>query len=410
MNPWRSLGDLPKGIWVLFTTILINRAGTMVLPFMVLYLTEGLGFSAGHASLVITVYGVGALVTGPISGRLCDLVGPLRIMKVSLLISGTVLLLFPLAKNFVAILALTIIWSVISEAFRPASLAITTDLVSPEQRKSAFAFIRLAINLGMSIGPVVGGILATFSFPSLFWVDGGTCILAGIVLSILPMRIERRIDTNEVKKSETTGLAGRLSSLFVDSHLRYFLIAVVPVTIVFFQHINGMPLFLVRDLRLSESVYGLLFTLNTVLIIFLEVPLNMAMVNWSHRRTLMLGSFLFSVGFGALAFANGILSVAATVVIWTFGEMILLPATSAYMADIAPAEKRGEYMGLYTMSFSLAYIGSSIGPVVLEKFGAPVLWTAAFIFGSLSTVMMGRVYLKQSEEPRRAEGLRALRG
>ena len=107
-----------------------------------------------------------------------------------------------------------------------------------------------------------------------------------------------------------------------------------------------------------------------------------------------MGAFLFSAGFGGLAFSSGILSVAATVVIWTFGEMIMLPATASYMADIAPAERRGQYMGLYTMAFSIAFICSSIGPVILERFSAPVLWSAAFLLGSLSAAMMGRVYTK----------------
>jgi MFS family permease len=386
MNPWRSLGKLPKGVWVLFITILINRMGTMVLPFLVLYFTQGLGLSAGHAGLAVTVYGIGALISGPVSGRLCDWLGPIRIMKASLFLSGTILLVFPLAQNFIVILAMTFIWSVIGEAFRPANLSITTDLVQPEQRKAAFALVRLGVNLGMSIGPVVGGFLAMVSFPALFLVDGATSILAGLVLTLVPLRIE--------SKTSVSGAAFQFSSLLRDRRLIYFLVAIIPVAVVFFQSQSSMPLFMVRDLHMSESTYGLIFAINTLLIILLEVPLNYAMSHWSHRKSLVVGALLFSIGFGALAFSRGILSVAATVVIWTFGEMIMLPATAAYMADIAPIERRGQYMGLYTMAFSIAFICSSIGPVILERFSAPVLWSAAFLFGSLSAAMMGRVYTK----------------
>jgi predicted MFS family arabinose efflux permease len=386
MNPWRGLGNLPRDIWVLSITTLINRMGTMALPFLVLYLTRGLGFSAERAAIVITVYGIGALITGPIAGRLCDWAGALIVMRTTLLLSGLVLTVFPLAGSFTAILLATIIWSVISEAFRPASLAILTDLVKPEQRKAAFALNRLAINLGMSIGPAAGGFLAVFSFPALFIVDGVTSILAGILLIVLPLR-----GATQVKKREAGSSIGN-GNILADRRLVYFIAAVIPVLIVFFQHTASMPLFMVRDLGMSVSVYGMLFTVNTLLITLLEVPLNLKMAEWSHRHSLVLGTVLCGIGFGAMIFATGVWSMAATVVVWTFGEMILFPSTAAYMADIAPDEKRGQYMGLYTMSFSIAFIGSSIGPAVLERFGALVLWGGSFALCTLSAIMMARLY------------------
>src|SRR6185295_2710862 len=132
-------------------------------------------------------------------------------------------------------------------------------------------------------------------------------------------------------------------------------------------------------LRFSESLYGLLLTINTVLIILIEVPLNMAMAHWSHKRALALGALLTGAGFGALVFASNGWTIAATMFIWTFGEMIIFPSSSAFVADIAPAQQRGIYSGLYVMSFSVAFlIGPWIGIAVLERFGATVLWSSVF--------------------------------
>ncbi|HLA14374.1 MAG TPA: MFS transporter, partial [Gemmatimonadaceae bacterium] len=188
LNPWRGLGGLPREVWLLFATNLINRAGMMILPFLVLYLTRELGFSAGRAGLMIAVYGATAIVAGPISGRLTDRIGALPIMRASLVSTGLVLLLFPLARSFTAVVGVTVIWAFCSELFRPASLAAITHVVLPHQRKSAFALNRLAINLGMSIGPALGGFLAAVSFRAMFIVDALTTLIAGAVLSLTVWR------------------------------------------------------------------------------------------------------------------------------------------------------------------------------------------------------------------------------
>jgi MFS family permease len=180
--------------------------------------------------------------------------------------------------------------------------------------------------------------------------------------------------------------------VFADRHFLYFLAALLPVIVVFFQHNSTLPLFIVRDLNLSESDYGILFAINTLMIILMEVPLNTSMSHWPHRRAMSLACLLWGIGFGALIFATNILSTACTVAIWTFGEMILFPASAAVVSEIAPAERRGMYMGIYQMTFSLAFILAPwLGTQIFERFGATWLWSATFILGCLSAAMMWRV-------------------
>ena len=398
MNPWRDLKGLPRGVWVLFFATLVNRAGTMALPFLVLYLTR-LGYPAGRAGLMLSVYGLSALVVAPLAGRLADRFGPLVVMKASLVSSGIVLFAFPLARGAwvpaaVALLAVT------TESFRPANLSSISELVAPERRKSAFALHRLAINVGMSIGPALGGLLATVSFAWLFRVDGATSVAAAVLLAVFFRRTANQADAagaNAATK-EHGPLKGRESFLrrqfgaFADPRLAYFLLALLPLLLILFQNESVMALFLVRDLGMTEAGYGLMFTINTALIILLEVPLNSATAHWSHRRALTLGALLFALGFGSYGLATSAWGVAACVVVWTFGEMIMLPASSAYVADVAPAARRGAYMGLYTMSFSLAFAaGPWIGTTVYERHGPRVVWAGAFCLGLLSAALLTRV-------------------
>jgi predicted MFS family arabinose efflux permease len=389
---WKDLKHLPRPIWVVAGSQLVNRAGSMVLSFLVLYLTRERGFSPEHAGFMLFLYGAGAIVSAPIAGRLADRWGAVSLMRVSLFLSGGMLLVYPLARTPSTIAAVTIALAMLTEAFRPAAMSFFGEMVAPARRRSAFAVYRLAINLGMAIGPAIGGILATISFRYLFFADAGTSISAGLVLALaaLPAR-EKKAPLGQAQLSTTTRL--RLSTAaHADPRFLFFLAGVLPVTVVFFQHISSMPLFIVNNLGLSPRTFGLLFSLNCLIIVVLEIPLNAATAHWSHRRTLALGALLSGAGFGAMAFARDFWSLAATVVLWTFGEMLFFPASAAYATDIAPDARRGEYSGLYTMVFSLAFaIGPWAGTVVLERAGARILWSATFLLGALAAAMFLRL-------------------
>jgi MFS family permease len=390
MNIWRSLRGLPRDLWVLSIASLINRAGTMVLPFLVLYLTREQGWSAPRAGLALAVYGAGSILAAPIAGRFSDRIGPLPIMRWSLVITGALLLVFPFVSGFAAVIALTLAWALASEGFRPANLALIADIVTPEQRKSAYALTRLAINLGMSVGPAAAGFIAARSFTLIFYIDAVTTLLAAAVLFFTPIRVVR----HSRESGDVPGPLAQLRRLLVldDRRFLFFLAALLLTGAVFFQHEGALPLFLVEDLGLSTAFYGMLFTINTLMIVFMEVPLNAATAHWPHRRALALGSFLFAAGSGAFVFATGPLAIIAGMVIWTFGEMMLFPQASAYVADIAPPHRRGEYMGAYSLSFSLAFaVAPWAGTAVFAEFGAAVLWTAVFIVGCISALMMLQV-------------------
>ncbi len=387
---------MPREIWVLFTATLVNKAGSMVLAFLVLYLTRSLGFSVGTAANILLLYGAGALVAAPSGGYLSDRLGPIRVMRASLLLSGVILLVFPLARSLTLVVVLTLALSVAAESFRPASLTIFGDLVEPAQRKAAFSVNRLAINLGMSVGPAAGGFLATVSFHSLFLVNGLTSLIAGAILAAATFPHHRHESAGQIEAAVSPFPHPERG--YRDPRLALFLAGVFPVAVVLFQHLSSMSVFLVNVLHFPATTYGLLFTLNCLMIVFLEVPLNIGTSHWPHRRTLALGALLFGVGFGALAVAWNTWSVVATVVIWTFGEMFFFPSMAAYLTDIAPPPRRGEYMGLSQMVMGLAFmIGPWGGMLILARFGGTVLWAAMFVLGAGAALIMSRL-----EEPRHA--------
>lgn len=399
-NPWRDLKGLPKEMWLLTFSVLINRAGTMVLPFLILYLTKARQIPAQKASLALIAHGIGGFITAPLAGRIADKIGAEKVMIISLFFSGLTLFLFPFIKDFYLIIAAIFIWSLISEAFRPACLAIISDIVPEEKLKPAFALNRLAINLGMSVGPALGGFLVYFSFNFIFIFDGLTSLFAGIILFLfLDLKNNIFYSSRKSKALQDNNLPDNEQGLSPIKNIPFivFMLGLVPMVLVFFQLESTTPLFLVRDLKLSEAIFGLLFTLNTIIIVSLEIPINSITNNWPYRRSLGLGTLLIAFGFGAMAFVTDALTAAFSVVIWTFGEMILFPASSAFVAEVSPTNKKGLYMGLYAMLFGFGTILAPVlGTQILENQGSKTLWLLCLVFGLISSIMMLQVSLKKN--------------
>jgi len=393
LSYWKPMFALPRPIWILSWCALVNRVGTMVMPFLALYVTKELGFSTEQAGVLVGVYGVGALIMSPITGHLCDRFGTLELMVASLLSGAAVMFCFPFAHSYPAALLLSFLLAVTSEGFRPAAMTAVTEFTDGSDRKPAFALVRLMINLGMSVGPVVGALLVKVSFASIFYVDGVTCVLAALVLGPSLRRRSAALKSNP--PAPAAAGAAKWSAVLKDKRMAYFLFALFPVSVVFFQHETTMPIFMVRDLRLDETIYGLCFTINTLFIIFTEIPLTLATNHWPQWIPMALGAALFGIGFGAMGLVSGAVGVALTVAIWSLGEMFLFPAATTYVSEIAPGNRRGLYMGMYTMGFSVAFIVAPlVGTRLLERFGGRTLWGTCLALGLISTSLFLRLRVR----------------
>jgi MFS family permease len=246
----------------------------------------------------------------------------------------------------------------------------------------------------MSVGPALGGFIATRSFQMIFVANATASLVAGLFLVLVPLHAAAHLQAVAAERADIT----ERTSVFADRDMMLFLFATFLVSVVFFQHEGALPLFMVQDLNLSMAFYGSLFTINTLMIVFMEVPLNAATAHWPHRRALSLGALLFALGSGIFGFATGPVLIVAGIVVWTFGEMILFPQASAYVADVAPPGRRGAYMGAYSMAFSGAFaVAPWVGTTVFARFGATTLWTLVFIVGAVASLLMLKVTAREEE-------------
>lgn len=383
-DTYKYIRHFNSTFWLVIFSSFLNSTGNMAFVFLLIYLTQHAGFSVPTASFVFAAFSGSMLVTGILCGGLIDRAGPGRMMIFSLLINGIVLLFFPMLHSYAAILIMCIIWGFTFGIYRPASQALVTHLSTPGMHKITFSVFRLAQNLGMSIGPALGGYLAGYSFPALFIANGTANLIAcGILFFTLFRTIWFKPLSGNTHRAPLS-----IKWLRHDAALRLFMLGMIPVSMVFFQHESTLAVYINTDLHLSLGFYGWLFTINTLLIVFLELFLNVLMMNWSYRTNFVIGSALITVGFAGLSFATQAWHIVFLTCIWTFGEMVLYPAASSYIADIAPIKHRGSYMSLYSTSSNLGlFFGPWAGATLMGHIGAHGLWIACGLWGLLSLVI-----------------------
>lgn len=390
-----ELARLPRPFWILFMATLVNRAGTMAVPFMSIFLIRK-GMSAIQVSSVMMAYGLGSLFSAPAAGWLADRFRPFRLLVILLLGASVLMFLFPFVEGFPFLVGFAILLSALNDSFRPVVMMAVNQTVDVSLRKVGIAAHRLAINLGMSVGPLLGGFLAIYSMNGLFYVNGTAMLIAGVIIFCGLATLESVSTLGGVDSSPSPS---QWSFFVWDRSYLYFLLASLPISVAFFSFDTTLPLFVVEHMHQSESVLGLMFTLNCLLIIFLEIPLNIATMQWKNSHAIALGSALVAIAFGMLAYIGPWVGwLVLFTLLWTFGEMILIPAASAFVDSISPHNQRGLYMGFYSAQYNLAFILASAGIPILQSAGPRFYWSLVLILGFVSVVLQLKVSNSRAPE------------
>jgi MFS family permease len=369
---------MPRTAWILFGGTFINRFGTFVLPFLVLYLRD-LGYSAPQGGIAVAMYGVGGIGAVSIGGLLADRIGRRNSVAVSMFGSAVATLALSQAHTLGTILPLTALVGLFAELYRPASSALIADLIPPHQRVTAFALYRLAINLGWAFGPALGGVMASRSFVILFAADAATSAAFGIVaLVALPHGVRSS------REGERRGEATR--SILADRGYLLFLAAVFCAAVVYMQAATTFALH-VRANGLSNEVYGLLLSLNGLIVVVAELPMSGVTQRFPAARMVALGSFLLGFGFFLVGFAHTVPALAATVFVWTFGEIFQSPPASAFVADRSPVNLRGRYQAAMGTMFGVAAIVGPIAGTAVFRARPGAVWLGCGALGVLAAVL-----------------------
>ncbi|MCH7549180.1 MAG: MFS transporter [Candidatus Krumholzibacteriota bacterium] len=380
MSLIRELKALPRTAWILFGGALVNRFGSFVLVFLVLYLKDS-GYSVTQAGLTMSAYGVGAVGAAAVGGYLADTFGRRNTIVLSMALSAVGMLALSRADSLASFIALAIVAGATSELYRPAGAALLTDITRADQRVTAFAAYRLAINLGMAIGPAVGGLLAEHSFFYLFVGDAVTSAAFGLVA------LFALSNTTAPHERTITGDSGT-GAIFRDRYFMIFLIAATLGAFVYMQALTGYPL-QIDAYGFSAKIYGLLISVNGFLVMAIELPITQITRRHNPQSVMFIGFVLVAIGFAMTGFVSSLALLIVSVVIWTMGEIIMVPVAAAHVANIAPAHMRGRYQGAFGMTWGIGGVLAPILGALLFAWNAQMLWVICGIVCLIGGVLVG---------------------
>ena len=369
----RSFSGLSRETWLLSWVMLINRAGTMAVPFMGLYVTRFLNRPLTDATLLISLFGCGSVLGAIAGGKLTDTIGFRPVQIFSQIVSGSLFIVFAQSRHFPSLCILTVLISFVSEAFRPANFTAIATYAAEGKHTRSYSLNRLAVNLGWAVGGSIGGLLASVNYQLLFWVDGFSNIVAGLCIVVFLPSVKA------MKKAVTT----KLTNLTVlppwkDLIFMKFILLCTCFTICFFLFFRMLPIFWKTEWRIDEASIGLILGLNGIIVAIFEMVL---VARWENKRSafsyIVAGVLLNSLAciFMTLPAYFPIALAVAGIILISFGEMLALPFFNSFVMKRSNEANRGQYAAAYTLTWSVAQI---IGPLgcgfIAKEFGYRWLW------------------------------------
>jgi len=356
---------------------------------MMVYLTKAKGFSYEQAGYIMAAFGAGSILGSFLGGRLTDRFGPYYVQVFSLLLNGVMFIILGYMQTLAQLAVCIFLTSSVGEAFRPANSVAVANFSNDSNRIRSYALNRLAINLGWSIGPAVGGFLADTSFNLLFWADGITCMAASSILFFF-LPADNRRQKEEKKKEKTESSSAYRDLPFLKGMFYLFLIALA-----FFQLFSVIPAYYANELELSESAIGAILAMNGLLIVAIEMVLVYTLEK--RNQTLiyvMTGAALIASSFLFLELGQTITIAVISMIIVTFGEMFLFPCLNNFWVKRSNESNRGEYASLYMITWAAATVlAPTVATQIAARAGFSTLWLVDFICCGFAAI--GFYFLKK---------------
>ncbi|WP_264565639.1 MFS transporter [Flavobacterium sp. N3904] len=387
--------DFPKEIWILTLITFINRAGTMVIPFLSKYMKENLQFSYSQIGWVMVFFGIGSIIGTWLSGKLSDKIGFYKVMVFSLFASGIVFILLHYATTFEELCVGILVLTTIADMFRPAMLVCLKTFTTKENRARAYSLTRAAVNLGFLFGPVLGGlIIMQLGYEYIFYVDGLTCIVAIIVFMFFVR--DKKIPV----KFKKLDIVPQKVSVIKDRPFMLHLVICLITGILFFQIFTTLPLYHKERFNMSEFDSGLLLSLNGLLILLFELPI----VNYvtrnkiNNHRVIFIGLLFMATSFLLLLFPwEGVLI--PMMLFMTCGVMLTFPFANSFAMERSYELQEGKYMAAFTMSYSFAHILSAkTGMEIIQRSGYESNWIFMATLGIVGTLLVFKLFAMVEKE------------
>ncbi|WP_240452752.1 MULTISPECIES: MFS transporter [Sphingobacterium] len=418
MKILRAYTDSFKGLsqeaWMLSIVMLINRTGSMVIPFLGVYMADHLKFDITHTGIVLSFYGIGSVIGSWLGGFFTDRFGEYRVQSLSLFLSAPLFVLIPFFPTVEGMACIILVQSIISETFRPANSVAITKYAKPQNLTRAFSLNRMAVNLGYSIGPALGGILSAISYEFLFSINTAGALIAGIVyVKFFRKRhkqYQAKVQEREKHRKELNMQSTvKSKSPYRDIPFVVFCFFCTIFSICFFQFFNTIPIFYKEVAQMDQATIGYVLGYSGFIIVLLE----MLVVNFADKyltiaKTILYGALLCAIAYAILAFNHHISILLLSITLLSVSEILVLPFMSTITALRSGKQSQGAYMGLNGMSFSFSFIITPLlGTQIVHQLGFDTLWLGTGSILALSAVALYFVirWMLPKDKYTQAEGL-----
>lgn len=368
-----AYGGLSRSTWWLAVVMLVNRSGTMVVPFMTMYMTQHIGVSISKAGFVMSLFGTGAVIGALTGGRLTDKFGYYYIQITALISGGIMFIVLGQMHSYEAICACTFLLAFVNESFRPANSVAVAHYSKEENRTRSYSLNRLAINLGWAVGGGLGGFIASYNYNLLFWVDGITNLCGAALLYFVLAPSRNMATLTKVTHEKIIG-----KTAYNDRNYIIFIFLLFLFAMCFFQLFTTIPVFYKEHFHLSVFFIGIVMMVNGIIISIFEMIIIFKL---EGKRPLLhfISSGVILIGIAYLMLntqiSNRAVLAMLIMLLFTFGEILSMPFMNSYWVSRTLPHNRGQYAALYTVAWASAQaIGPFIGGLIAENLGYKILW------------------------------------
>lgn len=353
----------------------------MIGPFLMIYASERLGLPLRTVASLVTINAATSLVSSFVAGSLADRFGRKGIMNVSLTVNALAYLAMMRAESYAAFAAIMFVIGLFNPLYAVGADAMLADLIPSEDRAEAYAITRVVNNAAFAIGPAIGGFMAARSYNLAFMGTFSGLMLYSLMLFFFARETLRKGNENGHPATE-----GGYRHVFRDRPYLIFVgllsLGLIAPSLLWIL----LSVYLKTNFGIPESLYGWIPTTNALMCVFLQYEVTRRTRRLPDLKAIALGMLVYALGVGSVAWMRSFWGFWLSMVIMTFGELILVPTASKYVADRAPQELRGRYMSLYWLTMGVARaLAPLIGGFLNDFFSPRAIWYGGLTIGLLST-------------------------
>jgi len=370
--------------WLMFVGMVISSTGTtMIWPFLTVYASDRLSMPLAAIMGLMSFNSIAGVVSSVLAGVLADRFGRKNIMVVGLIGAAMVYAGYMFATAYWHFVVLLICAGLFSPLYRVGTDVTVADVVAPEQRTQAYSIIRMGRNIGVALGPILGGLVLSKSYNIGFISAASALLVYGFIVIIF---LKETLVSTQAKENLRQQLAiykealqnPRFSWMVVSFTLMEIASSVIWVM---------LAVHMKNNFGLGEEIYSRIPTTNALMVIFLQVVVTRLMRRWRDTQVMPWGAAFYPVSMVIIAFSKGFWGFWLGMVVLTFGELIVSPTASAYIANLAPVEKRGRYLGMFSLTWPLAMaVGPLVGGYLSDNVSISAPWLAAAVTGVLAVL------------------------